>query len=446
MLRGPPGDNPVGGFCFSGRRRWVHDRDHRLREDGLRDDGLRGDNVRFRRSRFVFFCVEDEAVFDLAALLQGSLQEELRPTLKVLSPFQAERLQVSIEEAQFLLSLPSDRWLEPHDLAPDAPSLPQETMERWIQMGLVITDGSHVDEARLRKWEEDLWRCQWHPDAVVYHAMTRLSGPAEGEGFDVREVSSRAEGMATAFVERVGPPPPTYVSFDDTAKVPLPTPTAEGELFDLLLCRKTVRTFDRQQSLPVERLATVLRYTFGAFGQARLAPGLDLLHKTSPSGGSLHPIEAFPLILNVRGVAPGLYHYDIREHALSPLVSMDAEEARSFAQKMGNGQLFVGEAHAVVVLAARFFRNQWKYRRTARTYSVMLMDAGHLSQVFYLVAEKLELGAFYTGAVDSRLIEETLSLNPAEFGVVGLCGCGIATSAAVDPDGGGLPFGPIPSG
>ncbi len=399
----------------------------------------------FRRSRFVFLCVEDEAVFDLAALLQGALQEELRPVLKVLSPFQAERAHISLEEAQFLLDLPSDRWLATQDEASGVPPVPQEAMDRFVQMGLVITDRDEADEARFRQWEEDLWRCQWHPDAVVYHAMTRLSGPSDGEGFDVREVSSQAEDMATAYVERVGPPPPTYLSFDAAADFPLPTSVASGGIFDLLLARKTVRTFDRQQALSLEPLATLLKYTFGAFGHARLAPGLDLLHKTSPSGGSLHPIEAFPLILNVQGVASGFYHYNIRDHAFSPLVTMEPEAARSFAQKMANGQLFVGEAQAVVVLVARFFRNQWKYRRTARTYSVMLMDAGHLSQVFYLVAQELGLGAFYTGAVNSSLIEETLSLNPAEFGVIGLCGCGIASPAAVDPDAGGLPFRPMPS-
>lgn len=406
--------------------------------------------MNFRRSRFVFFCIEDEVVFDLAALLQGVLREEQRPALQALSPFQAQRVPVTVEDVRFLLSLPSDRWLEASGESLggmlDGASLSEEAFGRLVQLGWVITDRDQVDEARFRNWEQDLWDCQWHPDAVVYHAMTRLTGPADGGGgFDVREVSSQAEDLAAAYVEKVGPPPSAYLRFDGAADLPLPTPEAEGRLFDLLLSRKTVRTFDGGQVMDLEPLATLLRYTFGAFGKARLAPGLELLHKTSPSGGSLHPIEAFPLILNVKGVEPGFYHYNIQDHAFSPLVMMDRDKAVSFAQTMANGQLFVGEAHAVVVLVARFFRNQWKYRRTARTYSVMLMDAGHLSEAFYLIAEELHLGAFYTGAVNSSLIEEQLGLNPAELGVIGLCGCGIATDLGADPHSGGLPFASIPA-
>jgi hypothetical protein len=74
----------------------------------------------------------------------------------------------------------------------------------------------------------------------------------------------------------------------------------------------------------------------------------------------------------------------------------------------------------------------------------MLMDAGHLSEAFYLIAEELRLGAFYTGAVNSSLIEEKLGLNPAELGVLGLCGCGISTDLGADPHSGGLPFASIP--
>ena len=73
----------------------------------------------------------------------------------------------------------------------------------------------------------------------------------------------------------------------------------------------------------MNELATLLRWVWGAHGTLRLA-GADLgLRRTSPSGGSLHPIEVYPLVRRVEGIAPGLYHYLGREHALERIAALE---------------------------------------------------------------------------------------------------------------------------
>ena len=81
-----------------------------------------------------------------------------------------------------------------------------------------------------------------------------------------------------------------------------------------------------------------------------------------------------------------------------------------------SGQDYFGAAHVSFVLAARFYRNHWKYRRHPRAYAGILMDAAHLSQTLYLVAAELGLGAYMTIAINGRDIEERLGLDGVEAG------------------------------
>jgi nitroreductase len=76
------------------------------------------------------------------------------------------------------------------------------------------------------------------------------------------------------------------------------------------------------------------------------------------------------------------------------------------------------------VLVSRFARSFWKYRKHERAYGVLLMDAAHLSQTFYLVAAELGLGAFVTAAINGADAEERLGLDGFSEGALALLGCG----------------------
>jgi SagB-type dehydrogenase family enzyme len=162
---------------------------------------------------------------------------------------------------------------------------------------------------------------------------------------------------------------------------------------------------------------------FGAHGTAESDLGV-CIKRTSPSGGARHSIEAYPLLAGVDGVAPGLYHYDGRDHALSLLAPMDAAEVRATATAFACGQQYFGDAHVSVVLTSRFARSYWKYRRTDKAYASILMEAGHLSQTLYLIAAELGLGAYVTLAVNSRDVERRLGLDGCNEGVLAMTGCG----------------------
>lgn len=54
--------------------------------------------------------------------------------------------------------------------------------------------------------------------------------------------------------------------------------------------------------------------------------------RTVPSAGSRHPFECYPLILNVEGLEPGLYHYLPMEHRLEFLKAADIKD-EAFADR-----------------------------------------------------------------------------------------------------------------
>src|SRR5690606_31898261 len=125
----------------------------------------------------------------------------------------------------------------------------------------------------------------------------------------------------------------------------------------LLDKRSSCRNFDTTRDLPQGQFAQVLERVFAARGQAHAADDFDVLKKTSPSGGALHPTEAYLFVQHVEGIEPGIYHYRPLEHALDPLPwSGSGEDLNHLVELAVVGQHWFADAHVVVVLAPRFLR------------------------------------------------------------------------------------------
>ena len=168
----------------------------------------------------------------------------------------------------------------------------------------------------------------------------------------------------------------------------------------------------------------MMRYVFGYHGYARLLGEITTLKRTSPSAGGFHPVEAYLLLKGIEGLEPGLYHYAGRDHLLERIEAVAESEARELAARFVCGQSYFADAHALVILAARFERAFWKYRNHQKALAALLMDAAHLSQTLYLVCTELGLGTFVTAAINNVDIEERLGLDGAAEGVLAVCGFG----------------------
>ncbi|MGO9907997.1 MAG: putative peptide maturation dehydrogenase [Solirubrobacteraceae bacterium] len=322
-------------------------------------------------------------------------------------------------EADALLAVPADRWIAATD-AGDTP-----LVRRFLDAGLLIGDTGDGPTEELRRRDQRLSSPPWNPYAALFHSLTRW-----------RDVAVRlAEPPSPDSPRRKvrWRPPDHFYHVDAPSTVALPLIERDGPLYDLLQRRKTTRGFDESAFLSLEELSVLLRTVWGAQGVLWLSEALSIVKKTSPSGGSQHPVEVYPLLRAVDGVEPGLYHYDAERHELGVLELLSAEQAGELIIEFTAGQPHYAKAQSVFLMTARFARNHWKYPAHAKSFRVLLMDAAHLSQTFYLVCTELGLGAFVTGAINDENIDRRLRLERFAEDVLLIVGCGRVAPSEREP-------------
>lgn len=136
--------------------------------------------------------------------------------------------------------------------------------------------------------------------------------------------------------------------------------------------------------------------------------------RTVPSAGSRHPFECYPLILNVEGLEPGLYHYLPMEHRLEFLKSADIKD-EAFADRVVQSvsrQKWVLKSSVIFYYSIVPYRGEWRYAFNAPR--VMMIDAGHVTENLYLACSALDLGTCAIAAMDSPAASEMFGLDGKE--------------------------------
>jgi SagB-type dehydrogenase family enzyme len=126
--------------------------------------------------------------------------------------------------------------------------------------------------------------------------------------------------------------------------------------------------------------------------------------RVNPSSGNLHPTETWLALRGFTDVEDGLYHYDVRAHALEQRRAGDA--ANALAALSGLPPL---ERGALIVLGSIFWRESWKYR--ARAYRYCLHDMGHAAASVALAARGLGLGSRAHGHFPDQALEAAMALT-----------------------------------
>ena len=197
--------------------------------------------------------------------------------------------------------------------------------------------------------------------------------------------------------------PETYKSYRNAIEnVELPTPEFNMNIsfWNVIKNRKSTRNFSNKP-LTLMDLSLLL---FGISGITRKYP--QFAFRTTPSAGGLFPIETYPVINNLKGLKQGIYHYNILEHSIELLKEGD------YRQKVVQGcldQNIVYNSAANIIWSAVIERSKWKYLQ--RCYRYIYLDAGHIGQNFYLIAEALGLGACTIGAIFDDELNELLNID-----------------------------------
>jgi len=180
--------------------------------------------------------------------------------------------------------------------------------------------------------------------------------------------------------------------------IALPAPSREGEVAveRALALRRSVREF-APEPLPLAALSQLLWAAQGITDPP--------YRRTAPSAGALYPLEVYLVAGAVSGVRPGVYRYEPVRHRL---VFLQGGDRRAAVVEASLDQDWVGEAPAIVVLAAVYQRTARKYGERAPRY--VHMEAGHAAQNVYLQAGALGLGTTVVGAFRDEALTRVLGL------------------------------------
>ena len=196
---------------------------------------------------------------------------------------------------------------------------------------------------------------------------------------------------------------------EDCPRVPLPPARAPVPMSveEAITRRVSGRRF-RQASLAPEELATLL-YLAAAVRHVREEAGTPFYQRNVPNSGNLGSVEVYPVVLNVTGIEPGIYHFDSVRHDLARL---RAGDYGTWLQKWVFLQLEFSEAAAALILTGAVGRLSSKYG--LRGYRLALIDVGHVSENLYLTGTGLGLQVCATaGFIDDEL-DRALGLDGLE--------------------------------
>lgn len=203
--------------------------------------------------------------------------------------------------------------------------------------------------------------------------------------------------------------PKTYKEYPEAVKVELEIPSSQGglSLWTAIGKRRSVRNF-KDIPLLKKDLSQLLWATQGITQRA-----MDFEFRACPSAGALYPVETYLVLNSVEDIERGIYHYDIRDHALDQLQTGD------FRLKIAQASLdqdMAFASNAVFVWTALFARAKWKYGQ--RAYRYVYLDAGHIAQNFALAAVGLHLGSCQIGALYDEEVNALLGLDGEEESVL----------------------------
>lgn len=401
--------------------------------------------MQIRRCAVVWLEPRELAMFQLDDLLAGGTGVVSRLAWFAHAPHLPEAIEVEVAHVPLLGALGAVDWVE--RAAFDA-RFGTDAVDALLAAELLLAQPEQVDE----ELADASFRAQgWHPPAAVAHMAGRWEAIDGPKGMAEQDLDSNA-----GLLRQHGLPPPCESS-TPARQAGVALPRIERDAFDTLLdSRATCRNYDTAATVPLATFSQLMARVFGARGRGQPAPGFEVIKRTSPSGGALHPTECFLIVQRVEGIAPGLYRYRIDGHALEPVAARiappqpgdlgtrplgdaalrawTADELRAFARIAVVGQEFFADAPVLCVLAPRFHRNFWKYRNHAKAYRVCVLDVGHLSQTLQLCATQAGLGPFVTGAINEVDLERAFGMVGHVQSPLAVCGFGPRAATLVESE------------
>lgn len=186
------------------------------------------------------------------------------------------------------------------------------------------------------------------------------------------------------------------------------SPNAGLTLRQALAKRRSIRKRN-DSPLPFQTVSELLLLATQSTGHIAVTPTDKIPVRSYPSAGALYPIQTYLLVRDVDGVAPGFYYLDTDEKCLCRLFSLP--DNHDWSTTFVHDGL-AAEAPLIIFMTAIVNRTSMKYGE--RAYRYCLLEAGHLSQNYLLLAEELGLHACPVGGFVEQDVESLLDIDGIE--------------------------------
>jgi len=200
-----------------------------------------------------------------------------------------------------------------------------------------------------------------------------------------------------------------YKEYPNSPGVKLPRlDIPKAFIYDVLLARQSSRDFNNQ---PVElnQLNNILFAGYGSRNSIK-EENNSSSERPAPSAGGLYPLELYVLVMNMKGLQPGIYHYHPHAPKLEFIDSNSID--RQLLYHLFLQQSWIMDASAVIIATAIMERTLSKYRD--RGYRYILFEAGHVFQNMNLVATAHKIGTVNIGAFLDEEIGSLLKIDDEE--------------------------------
>lgn len=181
----------------------------------------------------------------------------------------------------------------------------------------------------------------------------------------------------------------------------------DSELQTLLDMQESTRFFS-DTPLKLEEIAKIIR-------SCRITDYRRIPEKRSyPSGGARFPVELYIVSFNVKDLAPGAYHYNIKKGNLEQLWKKDLKDRRRELISP-----YLENPAASLVLTSVISRSEVKYGLRAYPYS--LIEAGHMGQNIQLTCAEIGIGSCSVSGFVDDTFKEILDLTNDEIPIYSIC-------------------------
>lgn len=248
--------------------------------------------------------------------------------------------------------------------------------------------------------------------ASEYHILT---------SYDRRKMSGRSMDWANQ--------PEPYKRYPGLETIPLPRDLKPPDVMLSSLLDPGKRKAE-VSTMSLDDLSLLLLLTLTFTARSR-----DFLYRSAASAGALYPTELYVATRQVKGLDDALYHFNIRDHGLTPLLRRDATRGlRAVTRMKGNEDPLLS-----FVITAVYFRSAWKYGD--RSYRYHLLDSGHVLENLVLALKALQLGFSYSYDFEDDAVNRLLGLEEKSEAALALVHVGGGSRVALPEE----PGAPNPS-